>query len=68
MNDDRIYPWLEPQWHHLVEQHAQGRLPHALLLSGPAGVGKGRLRGSPGPSAALPCPPGGQTLWPLPQL
>lgn len=40
MNDDRIYPWLEPQWHHLVEQHAQGRLPHALLLSGPAGVGK----------------------------
>lgn len=40
MSDEQIYPWLQEQWHHLVQQQAQGRLPHALLLSGPAGVGK----------------------------
>ncbi|MBV1789904.1 DNA polymerase III subunit delta' [Marinobacterium sp. D7] len=38
--DEQIYPWLSEQWSHLIQQHANGRLPHALLLSGPAGVGK----------------------------
>ena len=33
-----IYPWLIPLWQHL---NAQGeRLPHALLLEGPRGIGK----------------------------
>lgn len=33
-----IYPWLTPLWQHL---NAQGeRLPHALLLEGPRGIGK----------------------------
>lgn len=40
MSDEQIYPWLREQWHQLAQQQAQGRLPHALLLSGPAGVGK----------------------------
>lgn len=40
MTDEQIYPWLDQQWRHLIRQQAQGRLPHALLLSGPAGVGK----------------------------
>lgn len=38
--DEQIYPWLSDQWSHLVQQRANGRLPHALLLGGPAGVGK----------------------------
>ncbi|WP_432695113.1 DNA polymerase III subunit delta' [Marinobacterium sp. YM272] len=39
-SDEQIYPWLQNQWDHLVQQNAAGRLPHALLLSGPAGIGK----------------------------
>src|SRR3989338_1387098 len=35
-----IYPWHQPLWQQLQEQIAQQRLPHALLLTGPAGVGK----------------------------
>ena len=34
------YPWQLGQWRRLVSQHQQGRLAHALLLSGPAGFGK----------------------------
>lgn len=33
-------PWHAQAWQWLVEQRAAGRLPHALLLQGPAGVGK----------------------------
>lgn len=40
ISDEQIYPWLQTQWEHLVQQHSAGRLPHALLLSGPAGIGK----------------------------
>ncbi|HYF97788.1 MAG TPA: DNA polymerase III subunit delta' [Coxiellaceae bacterium] len=35
-----IYPWLQTQWQHLLSQHQQQRLPHALLIEGPAGLGK----------------------------
>ncbi|MCM8854720.1 MAG: DNA polymerase III subunit delta' [Candidatus Thiodiazotropha sp.] len=33
-------PWQMEQWHHLQQANTQGRLPHALLLSGPPGLGK----------------------------
>ncbi len=35
-----LHPWFMPQWQRLCAQQQSGRLPHALLLSGPAGVGK----------------------------
>lgn len=38
-----LYPWLEPVFAQLIGLARQGRLPHALLLTGPDGVGKGRL-------------------------
>ncbi len=34
------YPWQETQWSKLSEVLRQGRLPHALMLSGTAGTGK----------------------------
>lgn len=34
------YPWQQQQWQQLLSQHRQQRLPHALLLSGVAGLGK----------------------------
>ncbi len=35
-----IYSWQQPQWRRLQESRQQGRLPHALLLTGPQGLGK----------------------------
>ena len=35
-----LAPWLLETWQSLSERLAQGRLAHALLLSGPAGLGK----------------------------
>lgn len=35
-----LYPWFIPQWQRLTAQHHADRLPHALLLTGPGGVGK----------------------------
>lgn len=35
-----IYPWQQPQWQTLQNAVAEGRLPHALLLSGKQGLGK----------------------------
>jgi DNA polymerase III subunit delta' len=34
-----VYPWQMNQWQQLIDTHKSGRLPHALLLSGPDGVG-----------------------------
>ena len=34
-----IYPWQTEQMHRLLLMHQQNRLPHALLLSGPDGIG-----------------------------
>lgn len=36
-------PWQQAQWQSLSERNQHGRLPHALLLHGTAGVGKGHL-------------------------
>ncbi len=37
---DEHLPWHEPLWQQTQQRHAAGRLPHALLLAGPAGLGK----------------------------
>ncbi len=34
-----VYPWQQPQWQRLLAAAATDRLPHALLLSGPPGIG-----------------------------
>ncbi|WP_136248533.1 DNA polymerase III subunit delta' [Halomonas borealis] len=39
----RPLPWLEPRWRELKALADAGRLPHALLFSGPHGVGKPSL-------------------------
>jgi DNA polymerase III subunit delta' len=33
-------PWLEPHWQRLWQTRSNGRLGHAMLLTGPAGIGK----------------------------
>lgn len=40
MKDEFIFPWQESHWHHLVQRYQNGKLPHALLLNGAAGLGK----------------------------
>lgn len=37
------YPWQLPEWQQLVQQHAARKLPHALMLAGPKGIGKRHL-------------------------
>ena len=34
-----IYPWQQKQWQRLQEMQQHARLPHALLLCGPEGIG-----------------------------
>ena len=40
---DGPLPWQVPAWQRLQQQRAEGRLPHALLVSGVAGIGKSRF-------------------------
>lgn len=40
MSEFRPYPWQLDLWQGLIDRLAAGRLPHALLLSGAAGMGK----------------------------
>ncbi len=39
----QILPWQQPIWERLQQQLTQQRVPHALLLHGPVGTGKGRF-------------------------
>ncbi|MFZ1830426.1 MAG: DNA polymerase III subunit delta' [Candidatus Competibacteraceae bacterium] len=39
MNDERL-PWHDMPWRQIQQRRATGRLPHAVLLSGPVGLGK----------------------------
>jgi DNA polymerase-3 subunit delta' len=36
----KLLPWQEKQWAHLCQLHQANRLPHALLFTGQAGLGK----------------------------
>ena len=41
MTTARLLPWQTSQWRQIAQTRSSGRLPHALLLKGPRGVGKG---------------------------
>lgn len=41
MNDPVVLPWQEARWERLRTLRGAGRLPHALLISGPGGTGEG---------------------------
>lgn len=43
VDDPVLLPWQGGLWRQLQRAHRSGRLPHALLVVGPAGVGKRRL-------------------------
>lgn len=40
-----LYPWLTSAWNRLASALAQGRFPHALLITGQPGIGKGAFAG-----------------------
>jgi DNA polymerase-3 subunit delta' len=38
-----LLPWHRTQWQNLLERLRAGNMPHALLLTGPAGIGKNQF-------------------------
>jgi DNA polymerase-3 subunit delta' len=40
VNGTELLPWHREQWRRINDRRAAGRMPHALLLSGPPGLGK----------------------------
>ena len=40
MDNNGSYFWTQDQWQHIVQRYQAGQLPHALMLTGPAGLGK----------------------------
>ena len=40
MSDADILPWQREQWRRMADRLQGGRMPHALLLTGPQGLGK----------------------------
>ncbi len=40
LSENRLWPWQQAQWSRLNIAREHGRLPHALLMTGPAGLGK----------------------------
>lgn len=45
MRQFKTYPWQERPWQALIARWREGRLPHALLLSGSRGMGKRHFAG-----------------------
>ncbi len=37
------YPWQQAEWQQFIQQFESGKLPHALMLAGPKGIGKSDL-------------------------
>lgn len=60
---DNLLPWWSAAWEGLWERHRAGRLPHALLVTGPPGLGKRSFAGMLGQallcqnpdSSGVPC-------------
>ena len=42
-DDPGLLPWLDEPWSRIAALLRSGRPPHAILLHGPVGIGKGRL-------------------------
>lgn len=40
MSHTQLYPWQQSLWQHIAQRYQAGQLPHALMLSGPGGLGK----------------------------
>ena len=38
-----LFPWQQTVWQHIVDRVEQQRMPHAVLLTGVAGLGKKQL-------------------------
>ena len=41
--DYEVMPWHRSSWDNLMGRMTAGQLPHALLLTGPAGIGKNQF-------------------------